>query len=198
MAKKKRHINSLRQFTYFRDMINKVSPEKLEQDIIQSLSEYGKRLVKLAYLSSTFKDRTYNLHDSYVCAVFNKGRLVKGAVHYAGPAKSGTSLEYDMTASGDPEQKTGREEAALFLSKWSFAPGRPQGITLVIAATMFYSGILESRGYAVISQITDELEVLSRLGIDTMKYKAHIDEEFISEPSIFREGGMGRMEIVNT
>lgn len=197
MAKTKKYINSLRNLDQFRNLIP--DPNLLEQDMIMSLANIGGRIIKLAYLSRTFTDRTFNLRDSYVSAVFKNGRLVEGTKHYVGEPKSKTSLEYDDLSTGDPEMTTGREEADKFISKWSFSSGRPGGITLVVAATMFYSGILESDryGYLVISHIQDELEALARNGYTTMKYKAHIDSGYITEPSIFREGGKGRMEIIN-
>lgn len=197
MAKKKMHINSLRNLVQYRNMIP--DPDLLEQDMIMSLADIGETIIKMAYATKTFTDRTYNLRDSYVSAVFKNGRLQKGTKRYVGEPKSGTALEYDELSTGDPEMATGREEADKFISKWTFSSGRPGGITLVVAAAMFYSGILESDryGYLVISHIQDELEALARNGYTTMKYKAHIDSGYITEPSIFREGGKGRMEIIN-
>lgn len=197
MAKRKIHINSLRNLVQYRNMIP--DPKLLEQDMIMSLADIGEDIIKMAYATKTFTDRTFNLRDSYVSAVFNKGRLVKGTKRYVGEPKSKVALEYDDFATGDPEMGTGREEADKFIAKWGFSSGRPGGITLVVAATMFYSGILESDryGYLVISHIQDELDALARNGYTTMKYKAHIDSGYITEPSIFREGGKGRMEIIN-
>lgn len=197
MAKRKIHINSLRNLVQYRNMIP--DPNLLEQDMIMSLADIGEKIIKMAYVTKTFTDRTFNLRDSYVSAVFNKGRLVEGTKRHVGEPKSETALEYDDLATGDPEMTTGREEADKFIAKWSFSSGRPSGITLVVAAAMFYSGILESDRYKylVISHIQDELDALARNGYTTMKYKAHIDSGYITEPSIFREGGKGRMEIIN-
>lgn len=206
MALQKRVIKSLAQIKnlwQYRTE-NFIKPEELEKDIIGSLTKIGERLIQEAYLSASFQNRTGNLHDSYVSAVFKGGQLVKGTDRYLGQLfkTDGTphrtpSIEYDEYSSGENEYATGREEAKKFLAKWAFAKGRPNSICLVVAATMFYSGILESRGFRVISHIQGDLDELARQGITTMKYKAHIDESYIDEPSIFREGGTGRMEVIN-
>ena len=196
---KKRSINSLRSLGAYKKLIP--PPDLLEEDMIESLANIGGKIINLAYRSSTFRDRTYNLRDSYVSAVFKNGHFVKGTDRYVTGEKIGSpsniSLEYDYLASGDPEMATGREEAKKFIAKWGFSRGRPGGIVLVVAATMFYSGIVEAHKYWVISHINDELEALAKNGYTTMKYKAHIDAGWIEEPSIYREGGTGRMEIIN-
>jgi hypothetical protein len=192
MAKKK--ISSLSDVKKY---ANAVSADSVLNDMINTLALHGERIIKLAYETKTFKDRTFNLRDSYVSAVFYNGRLQKGTVSFVGDPKSETPVEYEPYASGDTEFRTGREEAELFLSKFSFSSGRPGGLVLVVAAVMFYSGMVEGRDYYVISQITDELEELAANGFNTLKYKAHIDEEYIDEPSVYREGGSGRMHIIN-
>lgn len=195
MAKRKMHINSLRNLKSFKNMIK---VDELREDTIQTLANLGGRIIKMAYASRGFTNRTGNLHDSYVSAVFKNGAYVKGTARYLDPTMSdGIAREYDSWASGDPEMRTGREEADNFIAKWGFSKGRSKGITLVVAASMFYSGIVESRGYSVISHITAEMNSLVSHGFNTAIYKAHIDPAYISAPSILREGGMGRMQIIN-
>lgn len=202
MAKRKMHINSLRNLNGFKDMVQKSIP-KLREDTINTLADLGGKIIKMAYLSSTYQDQTGNLHDSYVSAVFKNGAYVKNTARYLDPTMSnGIAREYDSWASGDPEMRTGREEADNFIAKWGFSKGRTSGITLVVAAAMFYSGILEEgkkfrQKYKVITHVTAELDSIMAQGFTTIKYRAHIDPKYISEPAILREGGMGRMQIIN-
>lgn len=202
MAKRKMHINSLRNLNGFRDMVQKSIP-KLREDAINTLANLGGKIIKMAYLSSTYQDQTGNLRDSYVSAVFSDRKLVEDSVRFANYGElSVISREYALTASGDPEMRTGREEAELFLSEWRRSKGKPKGIVLVVAAAMFYSGILEEgkkfrQKYKVITHVTAELDSIIAQGFTTIKYRAHIDPKYISEPSILREGGMGRMQIIN-
>lgn len=206
MALPKLKIKSLAQIKSLRQYKTKnfIKPEELEKDIIASLTKIGERLIQEAYLSKSYQNRTGNLHDSYVSGVFKNGVLVKGSDRYLsdlvdtnGNVHRTPSVEIGDTMSGDTEYTSGREEAKRFLAKWPFSQGRPSGIVLVIAAAMYYSGILESREFRVISHIRGDLEELARHGITTMKYNAHIDESYIDEPSIIREGGSGRMGVIN-
>lgn len=199
MAKRRISINSLRNLRQYRDMFKIPDPEQFEMDAIMTLADIGEKIIKMAYSTKTYKDRTFNLRDSYVSAVFKNGRMVPNTNRYVGDPKSTIALEYDLLASGDPEMTTGREEADKFLAKWGFAAGRGGGLVLVVAAAMFYSGILESDkyNYLVISHIDKELQELSARGFTTMKYKAHIDGKYIKQPSIFRESGQGRMQVIN-
>ena len=189
---KKVSINSLRNLQQYKNFIK---PKELEKDLIGSLTKYGERIIQMAYKSSTFKNRTGNLHDSYVSAVFVNGNLQSETVRYVGPEMSKTSREYDELSSGDPEMKTGREEARLFLSKFQFTSGRPQGVTLVVAATMFYAGILESRNYMVISQVSQEMEAIKAIGVQLANSNATLPGIYVQSPRTYREGGMGRMQV---
>ena len=191
---RKMHINSLRNLVQYR---NAIRPDLVEDDLINALAREGQRIINLAYLSRGFKDRTYNLHDSYVSAVFKNGVWLKNTTRYVGEEKAEFALEYGELASGDPEMGTGRDEANKFLAKLQFSPGRPNSIALVIGAAMFYSGIVESRGYSVLANVETDLEELSKRGLKGVKYLAHIDLDYASPPAIYREGGTGRMEIIN-
>lgn len=191
---RKMHINSLKNLVQYRKAIR---PDLVENDLINALAREGERIINLAYLSRGFKDRSYNLHDSYVSAVFKNGVWLKNTTRYVGEEKAKFAVEYDELASGDPEVGTGREEANRFLAKLQFSSGRPNSIALIIGAAMFYSGIVESLGYSVLANIETDLEELARKGVKGVKYLAHIDLDYASPPSIYREGGTGRMEIIN-
>ena len=51
--------------------------------LIQKLTDDGERLVRRAYETRTFENRTYNLHDSYGSAVYVDGRIIKSSIRYA-------------------------------------------------------------------------------------------------------------------
>lgn len=191
---KKVNINSLRNLKYFRDMIK---PNLVKEDLIAGLAREGERIIKLAYHSRGFKDRTYNLRDSYVSAVYENGRLLKDTIRYVGKPKARVSVEVGETADGDTALTTGREEAERFLSKYQFSKGRKNGIQLVIAAAMFYSGIVESRGYSVLLNVETDLRDLARMGYNGTKYLAHIDLNQITESSIYRADGNGSLTVIN-
>lgn len=170
----------------------------LEKWIINSLAEEGGRIIKEAYESRGFKNRTGNLHDSYVSAVFVKGRLQKDTIRYVGAEMSSTYREYaNSTVGGDVEATKGREEADKFLAKYQFAKERQGGIVLVIAAAMFYSTIVERRGYQVLSQVQWELDRIASRGYNVTKYNTHIKPEYIDAHTIYREEGKGSMSVIN-
>lgn len=199
--KKKVYINSLRSLNQYRQRI--LPPNAVKQDIIDYLTREGKRIIELAYASRGFENRTGNLHDSYVSAVFDNGHLVKNSVRYlSGEELSkkdmGKGIEYENSyIGGETEYKTGREEAEAFLHKWQFSKGRPGGIQLVVAAAMFYSGIVESHGYSVLANIDLDMQNLARQNLSGTKYLSHIKLDEITEPSIYREDGKGRMQVIN-
>lgn len=170
----------------------------LEKWIIKSLADEGERIINKAYETRGFTDRTGNLHDSYVSAVFYNGRLQTDTIHYVGKEMSSTYREYaNSTVGGEVEATRGREEADKFLAKYQFAKGRQGGIVLVIAAAMFYSTIVEKRGYRVLSQVQWELDRIASRGYNVAMYNTHIKPEYIDAHTIYREGGKGSMSIKN-
>lgn len=200
MAKRRAVIRSLADINKYKKYF--INWQELEIDSIRTLANIGGKIIKRAYASRSFQNRTKNLKDSYVSAVFNNGVLVKGTVRYVGPPESTLAREFGETASGDAYYESGREAADRFLAKWGFSAGRPGGIVLVVAAAMFYSGILESikgGGYRVISHIRGDLEEVQRKGFTTMKYTAHISPSDLEgfEPFILKELGSRGTSIVN-
>lgn len=188
-------INSMKALTEF---ARNFDAKALEKWIINSLAEEGGRIIKEAYESRGFKNRTGNLHDSYVSAVFVKGRLQKDTIRYVGTEMSSTYREYtNSTVGGEVEATRGREEADKFLAKYQFTKGRQDGIVLVVAAAMFYSTIVERRGYQVLSQVQWELDRISSRGYNVAKYNTHIKPEYIDAHTIYREEGMGSMSVRN-
>lgn len=189
-----KNLNSLRNLKQFAGEFN---ADRLAMQIVKSLALEGKRIIDDAYETKTFKDRTGNLRDSYVSAVFYKGMLVKDSVHFVGDevAISDTYRTYkDSEVGGEEEGTKGRQEAQKFLGKLQFSL-RPSGITLIIAAAMFYSSLVEGRGFRVISHVSYELDEIKRRGYNVDLFNTAISEDYITTRTIYREGGVGRMQI---
>lgn len=185
-------IRTLAELRAFADKFNSVD---VEQAVIDQLTNEGQRIIYEAYQTSTFKNRSYNLHDSYVSAVFYKGTLLSKTIRYVGPESSKWKREYSNSmVGGEYEAKSGREEALKFLQKVQFGH-QPKGLTLIVAAAMFYSSILEGHGYKVLSHVDYELEQLKKGGLNVQKYRAHIKPKYIETNTIYREDGHGSMKI---
>ena len=197
-----KNLNSLRNLKQFAGEFN---ADRLAMQIVNSLAIEGKRIIDDAYETKTFKDRTGNLRDSYVSAVFFKGRLRKDTIRYIGDdviagdadrsSLSDTYREYGNSyIGGEVEATTGREEAEKFLNKLQFS-SRPSGISLVVAAAMFYSSILEGRGYRVISHVNYEFDRIKQRGYKVDLYNTAIKPEYITSRTIYREDGAGPMKV---
>lgn len=177
-------INSLRNLKQYQKMI--IPPNAAKREIASYLLREGGFIITAAYHNRGFNNRTYNLHDSYVAAVFIDGDLY--GKKFVGEEKSEVQDKKTGTS--------GREEAEKFIEVVQRTVPK-DGVRLVIAAAMYYSGIVESRGYQVLSQVGIELEELIGRSMDAAKYLAHVKLEEITEASIYREGGYGGMQIVN-
>lgn len=164
-------LNSLRNLKNFAKFFN---PDNITEGTIMALADKGEEIIRIAYWLKDWDNRTYNLYNSFVSAVFVDGELDKRTVRF---------LEKDPH---QPEDKTitttrivngvtidnGRDEAWNFLASYEKGKKRGKGsVVLVIAAAMFYSGILESSGYQVLSNIVADLDELSR---DGLKVKAKL------------------------
>lgn len=176
--------------------------EALKRWIVNSLAEEGGRIINEAYETRGFTNRTGNLHDSYVSAVFVEGKLQKDTIRYVGAEMSTTYREYaNSTVKGEVEATKGREEANKFLAKYQNSRKKTDGIVLVIAAAMFYSHILDSgvgklrRKYQVLSQVQWELDRIASRGYSVSKFNTHIKPEYITANTIYREDGAGKMKV---
>jgi hypothetical protein len=78
--------------------------------------------------------------------------------------------------------ENGRKEAENFLSSYS-RTHKTHGVRLVVAAAMFYSGILEAKGYQVLSTIQADLENLSRDGLIVADSKVTFTSQEYVDPS---------------
>lgn len=152
------------------------------QQLISQLAEEGAAAIKQAYETRDWRNRTFNLHDSYGSAVYANGKLLKWTVRYVGqemvqPEKElsfgwfwnkGRSMpDYkgNRRLSGDEVTMKGREEVMDFFSQYT---PKTKGIELVIAAAMFYANILEKGGgnlshkFHVISQANGIMQGLAQ------------------------------------
>lgn len=186
MARKYVRINSLKNFAWAKSKLN---PEAVKNDLINSLADEGLRLIRLAYASRDWKNRTKNLKDSYVSAVFEDGKLVSSSVRFLSPADSPEATQAHTSG------LRGREEAMFFLEEVGSKLKRQKGtggLALVIAATMPYASILETPdekwGYRVISHINTELQELISYGVTSIGYRAKYDLKKFG-PSLYQMTG---------
>jgi hypothetical protein len=154
-------------------MAKKQSFKSLEKEVIKFLTDEGERIIKTAYSRRNWRNRTYNLHDSYGSAVFKNGALLRDTIRYVSSepkanayrndkelgdyrgqrskAQKGSSYhefgKADKPArflDGDTIQAYGRDEVNKFFNGYKLAT--TSGLELVVVAAMYYAGILES-GY---------------------------------------------------
>lgn len=148
------------------------------RQLVAQLANDGERIIKTAYASKGFKDRSYNLYDSYASAVYVNGILRHNTIRYAGPEKAKLNSTRELGdyagdrtrpvnraaggdkryLKGDTVAVLGRDEAKRFLNDYKPVGS---GIQLVVIAAMFYAGIVESKGYQVLSQSYTELMALA-------------------------------------
>lgn len=127
-----------------------------QQALVDRLVNIGIEAMKQAFESADFKkDKTQNLHDSYGCAVYHNGLLVKNTIHTLTEQPRATQ---PRRLNG--EDVYGREHVEDYLR--SYKP-RSRGFQLVVIASMPYAGILEAgksplhRRYRVISGIKEAM-----------------------------------------
>lgn len=130
---------------------------KITDELVKALADIGKELILRAYHTRGFFNRTFNLRDSYVSAVFVNGKLREDSIRYVGKDLA------DVAKKIDDRYVVGRWEAEEYIR--SLKPNRNDFIKLVIAAAMPYGNILEKRGYAVISHIGLDLDTVKQMGI---------------------------------
>lgn len=150
--------------------------------LIEELTKDGHRAIQKAYENRDFKNRLWNLYDSYGSAVYENGRLIKRTVRYLGNKDQSISGRYfgwswkggrtmplrtgQRYYTGDQIDMNGRDEVIDFLQQYT--PQHRKGIQLVIVAAMFYANILESgvgkikRKIKVITGARDEMENIAK------------------------------------
>lgn len=153
------------------------SKEEYIKQMVDELAKDGERIILAAYNSKGFKNRSWHLHDSYASAVYVNGVLRHNTIRYVGAemGKTETMRELGDYAGdrtrpvhrgGDNRYLTsdtvavhGRDEAKRFFN--DYKPPKDGGIQLVVIAAMFYAGIVESKGYHVLSNSYTELMALA-------------------------------------
>lgn len=141
-------------------------------DIVKALTQLGWEASLVAYRKKSFKNRTFNLHDSYASAVYVDGVLQERTIRYMGGEIS-SRIGY-LRKSAEPKRKrkkgklgqryyrygkSGREVLNTFFrgNKWykghSFGK---KGIVLIVVAAMWYAGFLEGKGYKVVTDVGNQ------------------------------------------
>lgn len=129
---------------------------KFLDKLIDSLAKDGEKIIKKAYETKTYKDRTYNLHDSYGSAVYYKGVLLPNTIYYTTPNATKTKKWYGSLIKG-------HSELIDFLQEYEGG----SGLELVVVAAMPYASILENQEgrvrqkYKVISGVTLDMNNLT-------------------------------------
>lgn len=130
----------------------------VERAMIKELIDYGEMVMKEAYATHEFKNRTYNLHDSYGSAVYKDGVYVNGSLRTLEPQAS------ESVRVGSYYVK-GKNEVARYLRD-EYRP-KKRGLSLVVVAAMPYAETLEEgeglrRKYKVISGARWMMESLAK------------------------------------
>lgn len=123
--------------------------------IISDLKGKGRRIVDECLISATYNHQTYNLHDSYGCAIYKFGILV---YKYTPPQTASEKHPW-----GYGPDLSGAEEIEKFFQGYN---ANPTAIELVVAAAMPYAEYLEKgwtmsgKKYKVVSMAYDKLKKL--------------------------------------
>lgn len=144
---------------------------KYNNSMIEHLTEYGQSVINKAYElnhttwgvngkddASKYGNRTFNLHDSYVSAVYSYGKIIPSSIRYVGNELS-TKSKVDKSTG---EINTGRGVAKDLVE--NFKANSQLAYELVCAAAIWYAGDLEKgktpsgRKYVVLSNMADNLE----------------------------------------
>lgn len=150
------NLNSLSNLKNFAKFFISENPT---HKVLLSLANKGEDIINEAYRRRDWFDVTGNLHDSFVSAVFLNGKLERDTIRYVGTEDAIKSKKIDG------QNVYGRDEANRFMIDYERSLKGSTGITLVIAAAMYYSSILENRGYRVISHVSYMLDEIKRKGI---------------------------------
>ena len=128
-----------------------MSPDEIKfgfrKDAIKVLATVGWKAAYSAYKAKTFKNRTFNLHDSYGSAVYVNGTLIEDSIKYANRSRSKKRSTRNTHLGA-----TGREALDRYFRRNHFG-GKNTEIVLVVVAAMWYADILQKKGYMVIKGV---------------------------------------------
>jgi hypothetical protein len=172
-------IQSLKQLANLKNFSKFFNYKTVTDHVVDSLLKEGQRIIREAYESKNWNNRTYNLYNSYVAAVIADGKVVKSI--YLGPEKNPSGEDEEYTGYkrwhtsveqrlGANDAQRGREEADLFVESYA-KQHKSKKITLVVGAAMFYAGILESNGYHVLANVSTNLENIASKGLHLTDFK---------------------------
>lgn len=170
-------IQKLSQLANLKNFSSFFNAKTITDHVVDSLAKEGQRIIREAYLKRNWKNRTYNLYNSYVAAVIVSGTVRK--VMFLGPERKPSKRpndNYDRPYyAPDRTQKGGidvggRDEALNFVMSYA-AQHKQKKVTLVVGAAMFYAGILESNGYHVLAGIDESMKEIKAKGLILTDYK---------------------------
>lgn len=176
MPRRKR-IQTLSQLANLRNFTSLLKPELINSSTVASLLKEGQRIIQEAYDNKNWNNRTYNLYNSYVAAVISGGKVLGWS--FLGPehepedkyARGNTKWDNTVRRYGSTDTTSGREEAINFVESYAKEHRSTKKITLIVAAAMFYAGILESHGYHVLAGIEDNMENIAAKGLILTDFK---------------------------
>lgn len=125
--------------------------------MVDELAEQGGKLVRAAFNTREYTNRTFNLHDSYGSAVYYKGHLQQNSIRTMENLAKEPKKWYGVPLRG-------ASEITDFLREYR---GTSKGFELIVVAAMPYASILEQgegnlkRKYKVISGIEGDMKMLA-------------------------------------
>lgn len=176
MARTKK-VQSLKQLANLKNFGKLFDRDTITSATVLTLLNEGKKIITAAYEDRKWSNRTYNLYNSYVAAVVGGGKVLGWT--YLGPEHApdpkyergankyhNTGREYKMSSI-----ESGRTEAWNFVESYARQHRNSENITLVVGAAMFYAGILESKGYHVLSTVKNDMENLATKDLNIADFK---------------------------
>lgn len=166
-------IKKLSQLANLKNFSKFFNADTITDHVAKSLAKEGQRIIREAYLSRNWKNRTYNLYNSYVAGVIVNGKI--HSIMYLGPEhapdprynkgyKYGKKFHSTSRKIGGYDAERGRREANNFIISYA-KQHRSKKVTLVIGVAMFYAGILESKGYHVLLSVGTQLQNTKAKGL---------------------------------
>lgn len=166
-------IQKLSQLANLKNFSKFFNAETITDHVAKSLAKEGQRIIRKAYLGRKWKNRTYNLYNSYVAGVIVNGRV--RSIMYLGPEhapdprynkgyKYGKKFHSTSRKIGYNDAERGRREANNFIMSYA-KQHKSKKVTLVIGVAMFYAGILERKGYHVLLGVGAELQNTKAKGL---------------------------------
>ena len=171
-----------------------VIKDKATRAIVETLTTIGWEVAMEAYRRKTYTNRTFNLHDSYGSAVFVDGKLIPDSIKFierayaTRPKRHGHNL-VNRSGKNKYEAMTGRESLKRFFDQ-AWIVRKSDHITLVVAASMWYGDIVESKGYVVLDEHFVRNAVSHRWGYKFPQVLSKYPELKGFEPTIRRWVGI--------